>query len=420
MNKINFTVASLFFAMMFAVFSENYALASDQSTLNSVNTISNDEQSGSVKTITPPASITYPDFSPDGIFDVTWTAVQEATSYNLQRTSEPDTPFRQWDDIYTGVKNSFSENITDGTYYYRVRALSATGASSWRDGENACVVGGLAAPSNLIYPTSSKNGIYRVDWSSVSGATFYQLERCTLYDTPFGTCIQIYEGGNAFFDENVNAGEYRYQVKALNDEYESIWRTGTYDCKVYPQYTVTISPDPIDEEGGTVSGGGTFYHGDTVTLNASENESWTFFYWLENSNVVSSVPQYQFVAKKNRTLIAKFEQVDPGKVLVTVSPNPSDGGRTEGGNAVFEQGDTVDLSAIANDDWRFLGWYEDGILIDSQQNFSFIVNDDKNRRITAMFEKVYPIPTLSALGMILLSVTMLIMGIYFYRKNEQM
>ncbi|MFN8443764.1 MAG: CotH kinase family protein [Caldilineaceae bacterium] len=69
-------------------------------------------------------------------------------------------------------------------------------------------------------------------------------------------------------------------------------------------YTIAVSADPA--EGGTVSGGGGFNHGETVTVVASANNKFAFVGWNENGATVSTKATYSFVAKKNRTLVAKF------------------------------------------------------------------------------------------------------------------
>ncbi len=69
-------------------------------------------------------------------------------------------------------------------------------------------------------------------------------------------------------------------------------------------YTITASADPGAE--GTVSGGGTYTHGETVQMNASANQGYHFVNWTENGQEVSTDPNYSFAATGNRTLVAHF------------------------------------------------------------------------------------------------------------------
>ena len=58
--------------------------------------------------------------------------------------------------------------------------------------------------------------------------------------------------------------------------------------------------------GGSVSGGGTFAHGDIVTLSAVANVGYHFCYWGENGGIASTNPNYSFIANFNRNLVAVF------------------------------------------------------------------------------------------------------------------
>ena len=64
-----------------------------------------------------PASISYPFNDPDGSFTVSWSAVSEASGYQLERTTNPS--FSSAITCYTGPSTSYSESgLINGTYYY--------------------------------------------------------------------------------------------------------------------------------------------------------------------------------------------------------------------------------------------------------------------------------------------------------------
>jgi hypothetical protein len=95
-------------------------------------------------------------------------------------------------------------------------------------------------------------------------------------------------------------------------------------------YTVTVSASP--GAGGTVTGGGTFAAGSSVTVTASANNGYTFSNWTESGSVVNSSASYTFTLNSNRTLVANFTTVtallppptlvDPG---TTTAPGSSVG-----------------------------------------------------------------------------------------------
>ena len=81
-----------------------------------------------------PASISYPLNDPDGSYTVSWSAVSEATGYQLQRTT--NSSFLGATTLYDGISQSYSESgLSNGTYYYRVRAYNDIGSSDWKTGQ---------------------------------------------------------------------------------------------------------------------------------------------------------------------------------------------------------------------------------------------------------------------------------------------
>ena len=63
-------------------------------------------------------------------------------------------------------------------------------------------------------------------------------------------------------------------------------------------------------EGGTVTGGGTFQTGETVTLTATAKDGYEFVNWTENGEEVSTLATYQFTASEDRELVANFQRIE--------------------------------------------------------------------------------------------------------------
>lgn len=71
----------------------------------------------------------------------------------------------------------------------------------------------------------------------------------------------------------------------------------------------------VDPAGaGTVTGGGTYTQGDTVTLHAAPSAGYQFAAWKENSSIVSTSTTYTFTANSSRSLTAVFEAVPSGRL----------------------------------------------------------------------------------------------------------
>ena len=151
--------------------------------------------------------------------------------------------------------------------------------------------------------------------------------------------------------------------------------TGYSDNEMsFTLYTINVSANL----GGTVSGGGTYCHGDTCTLTATANTGYTFTNWTENGNDVSTNSTYSFQVTGTRTLVANFTPT----YTITVSANPTNGG-TVTGNGTYQQGQQCTVSATPATGYIFTNWTENGIVVSTSASYTFTVNS--NRTLVANF-----------------------------------
>ena len=154
-------------------------------------------------------------------------------------------------------------------------------------------------------------------------------------------------------------------------------------------YTVAATADPT--AGGTVTGGGTYTDGKTATLTATANSGYMFSGWYKDGIKVSSNKSYTFTVTESVTLTAKFEK---DSYTVTVSADPAEGGTVTGGGT-YETGAYATLTATPNSGWHFVGWYQNGSQVSTQQSFFRPVVS--NLAYVAKFEKDAPVnPTQNA------------------------
>jgi len=156
-----------------------------------------------------------------------------------------------WQTLGSGGGNiSHARTITglqcDKAYQFRVEARNSGGQSngSIRSfSTNACPEPIPGTPGSIDYPPSSSSGNFTVSWSSVSGATSYQLARSSNGGSTWST---IFNGSATSRAQSLGDGSYRYRARACNSSGCSNWRTGTFDI------VVDIS-DPIPGTPGSIN-----------------------------------------------------------------------------------------------------------------------------------------------------------------------
>jgi predicted phage tail protein len=177
-----------------------------------------------------PASITVPATSATGNYPVSWAAVTDATSYDLEE--DANASFTTATTVYTGANTQFDvSGKVSGTFYYRVRAVGVAGAGPWMTDTTGCTIVPPDPPSSLTLPTQS-TGVFPVDWTASSGATTYDLEEDL--SPGFTNPVQVYSGANLSFNAVQSAGTWYYRVRAVNAAGASGWTTGLNGCVIIP------------------------------------------------------------------------------------------------------------------------------------------------------------------------------------------
>ncbi len=147
-----------------------------------------------------------------------------------------------------------------------------------------------------------------------------------------------------------------------------------------PMYTITVTPKP--EEGGIVRGGGTYQEGQSCTVNAIANPGFTFVNWTENEAEVSTNVNYSFTVTGNRNLVANFSA---NNYVISASVNPTEGGSIIGAGT-YAYGVEITLRATLNEDYTFVNWTENGVVVSEEQDYTFTVTD--NRTLVANLQYI--------------------------------
>ena len=245
---------------------------------------------------------------------------------------------------------------TAGQYYISYNGYYLTrNTSGWGSG-NKTITWSASQSSNNRW-TISSDGISQTSSGGWGGSSTYYL---------------FYNNGSFYTGTN-NANNI------------SFYQQG--DCPDAPvtTYTVTVSANP--NNGGSVSGGGTFEDGETCTVNATASNGYTFVNWTENGNLASTSATYTFVVTANRNLVANFTENQPTLYTVSVAANPQEGGSVTGGGS-YQEGQSCTVNATANSGYTFDNWTENGTVVSANASYTFTVSG--NRTLVANFSEVLP------------------------------
>ena len=308
------------------------------------------------------------------------TAVFSAIPYGLFA-------FRQWSDGNTD--NPRTIVLTQDTVIYAQFIRSYTITTSCNSWQGTVTGDGTYDEGTEITLTATPNNGYRfTQWSDGNtdnprvvtvnaDATYYTALFEEIYYTINTTCDATQgtiTGGGQY-----TIGNLITLVATPNTGYEFIqWSDGntenprvvtvsedaTYEAlfeKVY--FTVTTNCNAAQ---GTVTTGGTFYKGTSVTLTATANTGYRFSQWSDGNTDNPRV----LTVDRDTTCTALFESVF---YTLTATCEPAQGAVTGGGT--FQEGTTVTLTATPNDGYRF-GQWSDG-------------NTDNPRTVTVTEDKTY-------------------------------
>lgn len=154
------------------------------------------------------------------------------------------------------------------------------------------------------------------------------------------------------------------------------------------QYTVTATS--ADATMGSVTGGGTYNAGSTVTLTATANSGYHFVQWQDGN---TDNPRTVTVTG-NATYTATFAVNAPNQYTVTAISNNNAWGTVSGGGT-YNAGDSATLEAHPADGYRFVQW-NDGVTDNPR---TVVVTADVT--YTATFEANVSIDNVNGLSVVL-------------------
>lgn len=222
-------------------------------------------------------------------------------------------------------------------------------------GGNPTTSGKMAIGSTVNLNANKASGFRFINWTNAAGDVISENEN-----------IQITKGEA---DETFTA-HYVYEPASPNEPTD-------------PYLQLKVQLNAVAAEGGSVSGGGKYLPGTNVTLNASPAGNYVFKNWTdENGNVVSTTAQFSYTVKTVvETLTANFTFIpsspnEPNAPDIAIKHHVfivgGEGGTVSASQFAVE-GSNVSVSANCNSGYEFLGWFKDGLLVNSNSSFTYTV-----------------------------------------------
>ena len=250
----------------------------------------------------------------------------------------------EWAQINDVDSLSIWERFQDTTGFYNARHLASdTLQTSW-----------LITPPLFLQPNqdssfmtfqtkelNSEDFGYSGVWISTATSDTADFTEIWSQDNPSDEWNQI-RIDLSEYQNNIIYLAFKYSGEQAHDWY--IDDINVIESRNY--YNIIVEPDTTGW--GTVTGGGTFYYGDTTVIEAIPNLGYEFLYWND------SIPDnpLNVVVTQDSTFIAYFGLIDYN---ITASVEPEEAGTVTGGG-LYHYGDTLTLEAIANDGFVFEMW----------------------------------------------------------------
>lgn len=152
---------------------------------------------------------------------------------------------------------------------------------------------------------------------------------------------------------------------------------------VTPAYHIRVFANPAG--GGTASGAGVFYRGETATVTALAGAKYDFAAWMEAGELASDDPVYTFPVERSRSLTAAFALK---QFQVSVAVDPPEAGEAAGAG-VYDIDTEVTVAAAAGDGYVFAHWTEGGETVAEGPEYTFAL--DRDRSLSAVMTKTHVI-----------------------------
>lgn len=223
----------------------------------------------------------------------------------------------------------------------------------------------VTTPSISVQPqnkevTAGETATFTVEASAGSETPTYQWQQKTAASGSDWTDINS-ATSDSYTTEATTTSMNNYQYRCVVTSASGvsvISSAATLTVETYtPPTTYTIRADVTPAGAGSVSGGGSYTEGTSVTLTATANSGYRFVGWMEGDQTVSTDTTYAFPANSNRSLTAQFDRISSGggdsdPTYSITLPSRVTGGELKLSRRYAEKGETVTITAIPDEGYE--------------------------------------------------------------------
>ena len=295
-----------------------------------------------------------------GAADVTVNVTYNINSYEITATSSPTAGGTISGTGTYNYNTTATLTATANTGYYFVNwtkngtVVSTSTAYSVMVTEDAAYVANFELNSYEITATANPT-----EGGSVSGAgTYNHFESITLTATPAtGYTFINWTKNGTLVSSNAS---YTFTAEA-DGNYVATFSQNSYEI------AATANPTA----GGSVTGAGSYAHGQTANMVATPATGYHFVNWTKNGTQVSTNATYSFTVEGPSTLVANFEL---NSYEITATVNPTAGG-TVNGAGTYNHFAPVTLSATPASGYAFVNWTKNGTPISTDATYTFTATE---------------------------------------------
>jgi hypothetical protein len=152
-----------------------------------------------------------------------------------------------------------------------------------------------------------------------------------------------------------------------------------------------LSASVVGGNGTIIPTGGSYYEGEVVTLTATADTGYRVKSWSGTDDDSLTTATNTVTMDADKTVTVEFELVPVVQYDLTVNISGSGSVVLNPPGGVYDEGTTVELTAIADGDWDFSDWTGD---LNGVTNPAVVVMDS-NKGVTANFVLVEPLTIIS-------------------------